>query len=480
MPTISSPGIGSGLDVTSIVNQLDAANRAPVKLLTTRTTALQAKLSAFGLLKSYTTNIHDTTAKLADPAFWQKTSASSSDSASVSVASSTSAAVGSYSVEVQQLAQAQSLSSSAYADSTSAVGTGSLRIELGSWNADKTAFTPATPPSQVDIPVPIGEDSLESVRAKINASNAGVSASIVKDSSGSRLVIRSNTTGAEHSVRITATADAPAAPGGPTLDDLVYNPPSGAVKVTETALAKNAKATLNGVAIESASNTLTEVTGGLSLTVSKVTTSAATVTVGLDTATMKSAIGDFVKAYNDLNRYVADQTKYDPDKKVAAALQGDRSTLSLQSQMRAAVLGNTGASTQFSRLSDMGIQIQPDGSLLVNDSKLSAAMSSNMPDVTKAFSKTDVVNPANNGFAVSLLKLTTALNNTDGLVTTHSQGLQANIDRNNKQVDVYNGRADDMKVRLLAQYSALDVKLNSLTALNSYVAQQITTWNKSA
>ena len=167
MPTISSPGIGSGLDVTSIVNQLDAANRAPVQLLTTRTTALQAKLSAFGLLKSYTTNIHDTTAKLADPAFWQKTSASSSDSASVSVASSTSAAVGTYSVEVQQLAQAQSLSSSAYADSTSAVGTGSLRIELGSWNADKTAFTPASPPSQVDIPVPIGEDSLESVLQKV-------------------------------------------------------------------------------------------------------------------------------------------------------------------------------------------------------------------------------------------------------------------------------------------------------------------------
>jgi len=480
MAALSSPGIGSGLDIKTIVPQLVAIERRPIDLLNARTTDLQAKLSAFGLLSSYTDNIHDAVARLGKESFWQQTAATSSDSSSVVVSSSSATSLGNYSVEVSQLAQAQSLASRAYADSAASVGTGTLHIEFGAWNAERTAFTEATPPSQVDIPIPLGENSLDAVKAKINAANAGVSASIVKDASGTRLVIRSTTTGEEHSVRITATADAPTTPGGPTLDDLTWPQSADPPTMTETLKAQNAKATLNGLAIESSSNTFSDVSDGLSITVAKVTTGPVTLKVGMDTASMKSAINDFVTAYNALNKYIADQTKYDPDKKVAATLQGDRSTLSLQSQLRAMLqASNSGASGTYAHLSDLGIEAQPDGSLKVNDTKLSAAMNSNLPELAKAFTTKDTLHSANSGFAVRLEALTQALNNSDGLVATRSQGLRASIARNGKQATALEDRVAAYQDRLLKQYSALDAKMNSLNSLNAYVTQQITNWNKS-
>jgi len=480
MATLSSPGIGSGLDVKTIVPQLVAIERQPIDLLNAKTTDLQAKLSAFGLLSSYTDNIHDAIARLAKPTFWQQTSSTSSDSSAVVAGSASTGSIGSYSVEVSQLAQSQSLASKAYTDSAAAVGTGTLHIAFGAWNADRTTFTEATPPSQVDIPVPLGENSLDAVKAKINAANAGLSASIVKDATGTRLVIRSTVTGEEHSVKITATADAPAAPGDPTLDDLTWPQSAAPATMTETAKAQNAKATLNGLAIESSSNTFSDVSDGLSITVAKVTTAPVTIKVGLDTASMKSAINDFVTAYNAFNKYIADQTKYDPDKKVAATLQGDRSTLSLQSQLRTMLqASNRGASTTFASLSDIGIETQPDGSLKVNDTRLSAAMAGNMTELAKAFTAEDTLHPANSGFAVRLQALTQALNDSDGVIATRSQGLRSSIARNNKQVGVLEDRVAAYQDRLLKQYSALDATMNSLNNLNAYVTQQITNWNKS-
>lgn len=480
-PVLSSPGIGSGLDVNSIVEQLDAANRFPIDLLTKQTSTIQTRLSAFGLIKSYTTNIHDAVAKIADPTFWKKTSASSTDSSSVSVAASTSAGVGSYSVEVKQLAAAQSLASGSYGSSTASVGTGSLHIDFGSWDTNKTAFTQNATSTSLDITIASGEDSMTAVAAKINAAGAGVSASIVSDTSGARLVIRSTATGATQALRITATADAPATTGGPTLASLAYDPPNGTTGMVEKSTAKNAKAMLNGLSIESATNTFSDVSSGLSLTVGKVTTegSPIAITVGFDTATMKSAVGDFVAAYNALNKYISDQTAYDAEKKEASTLLGDSSTLSVQSQLRGAVKAASGASSLFTQLTNLGLETQKDGSLTVNDSKLSAALTDHMSGVVEAFTHVDTVNPGNNGFATSLLKLTTALNGTDGLVTTRSAGMQASIDRNDKQSVVYSARADAQKAALLKQYSNLDVKLNSLTALSNYVNQQVTTWNKS-
>lgn len=481
MATISSPGLGSGLNVTSIVDQLVAVERRPIDLLTTQKTALQSKLSAFGLLKSYTTNVEDAVARLADPTLWQKTSTGSTDPSSVTATSTAAAKDGSYSVQVGQLAQAQSLASGAYASNSAAVGTGTLKIELGTWGAGP-AFADKVPASSVDIVIGAGDNTLEGVRAKINAANAGVSASIIKDGSGSRLVIRSLATGAENAMRITATGAAalPVLPSDPpSLASLVYNPAVPASsKLTQAVEAKDAQATINGLAVTSKSNTFADVLEGVTLTVSKVTSTAAQVSVGIDKDSMKKAVADFVKAYNDISKYLAQQTKYDPDTKTAGDLQGDRATLSLQSQLRNGLMQSSGASTVFRSMSDMGIELQRDGTLTVNDSKLGTALS-NPTEVSKAFTNAATNGPGYTGLAVRLKSLTDSMTLTDGLVTTRSDGLRTSIKRVDDQVAKYEERIAAKRESLLRQYSALDTKLSSLTSLNSYISQQITNWNKS-
>ena len=478
MASISSPGLGSGLDVKSIVSQLVAIERKPIEALTVRKAALQEKLSSFGLLQSYAVNVQDAAAALAKAALWQQTTATSSDKTSVSASSSGAAVTGNYSVEVTQLAQAQALASKTYASSTDPVGTGTLRIELGGWTAGGMPFIPQTPPSQVDIPIGVGEDSLESVRTKVNASNSGVSASIVRDSAGARLVIRSTTTGLEHSMRIMAVpADPPSTPGGSTLNDLVFDNPSGSATMTQSLAPKNALAVVNGLPVTSASNTLNSAVEGVTLTLSQVTTKPIQVSVGVDSEAMKKALNDFAKAYSEINKYIGDQTKYDPDKKVASALQGDRATISLQSQLRSIVGSTSSASKEFGRLSDAGLELQADGSLKLNETKFTASLGK-LSELSKAFTKSDLVNAGGNGFGVRIKTLTEQMTNSQGAVSTRTQGLRDSIARNEKQAAVLEDRSTRTQARLEAQYSALDTSLTKLNGLNSYVTQQITTWNK--
>lgn len=480
MASISSPGLGSGLDVKSIVSQLVALERKPIDALNTRTESLQGKLSAFGLVQSYLVNLQDAAGVLAKASTWQQTKASSADATSVSVSSSTTAQAGSYAVEVSQLAQAQSLASPVYTSSTASMGTGTLRIELGSWNTGNTAFTPKSGTSGIDIAIPAGADSLEAVRTAINAANAGVSASIVRDAAGARLAIRSTSTGQENAVRITATANPATTPGGPTLNDLVYNPAVAPSTMTQTMAARDAMATVNGLPVTSPRNSLSEVIEGLTITLNKVTTTPTQLTVSTDTTAMRKAVDDFTKAYNDINKYISEQTKYDEDSKVAGTLQGDRATLSLQSQLRSMMGSLGGASTRYARLSDLGVQIQADGSLKVNDAKFNDAVSAaNLSETARAFSQ-DTGTASTAGFAVRIKALATQMTNSDGVVSTRSAGLQASIKRNADEVKRQEDRVAMVEARLNKQYSALDTSVSKLKSLGDYVSQQITTWNKSS
>ncbi|KNZ31915.1 MAG: hypothetical protein AD742_14050 [Methylibium sp. NZG] len=482
MATISSPGLGSGLDVDSIVKQLVAIERKPIEALAAQKTTLQEKLSSFGLLQSYAVNIQDAAGVLAKATLWQQTTATSSDKAAVAATSSTTAVPGNYSVEVTQLAQAQALASRQYAASTDPVGTGTLRIELGGWTAGGLPFVPQNPPSQVDIPINVGENSLESVRAKINASNAGVSASIIRDSAGAKLVIRSNATGLQQSMRISAVpADPPSTPGGPTLNELVFDNPAGSATMTQSLPPRDAAAIVNGLPVTSPSNTLANVVEGVTLTLSQTTTTGrpVQVAVGVDSEGMKKALTDFAKAYSEINKYITEQTKYDPDKKVASPLQGDRATLTLQSQLRSMISANGSASTAFTRLSDVGLEVQADGSLKLNDSKFSKAVAK-LPELSKAFSLNDLGNPNGSGFAVRIKSLTEQMTQSQGPVTTRAQGLRDSISRNDKQTAKLEERVSQVQARLLRQYSALDTNLTKLNGLNSYITQQVMAWNNAS
>src|SRR5262245_58292628 len=193
MATISSPGVGSGLDVNSIVTQLVAIERQPIVKLQTQASSLQTKLSAFGKLQSDLSALRDAASALTSPSTWNQTTGTSSDSASVSVTTDATNKPGSYSVQVTKLAQAQSNVSQTYAATTDLVGEGTIHIELGTWGVGNT-FTPKAGATAVDISVGPPAKSLAEVRDMINAADAGITAAVLSDASGSRLVFRSTTT----------------------------------------------------------------------------------------------------------------------------------------------------------------------------------------------------------------------------------------------------------------------------------------------
>ncbi|MCX7660388.1 MAG: flagellar filament capping protein FliD [Caldimonas manganoxidans] len=461
MATISSPGIGSGLDVQGIVSQLVALERRPIDLLKQQASKLSTQLSSFGLLQSYVSNLQSAATQLTRASLWSQTAATSSDTAAVSVTASAAAASGSYNVEVMQLARAQSLASSAYADSSVVLGQGTLTFTKGDGSTASVTIGPT-------------DTTLAGIRDRINAAAVGVSASIVRDASGARLVLTSSATGLDAAVtRIDVSGD-------PGLQALAYEAGvPGAVQ--ETQAARNALARINGLDIESVSNTLNGVVDGLTLTLSRTTTSAVEVQVSADDQAVKKAVQDFVNAYNDLSRFLAKETAYDEATKKAGSLQGDRTAVGLVTQLRTLVSQSSAASSVFATLSSVGVEMQRDGTLTLKESRFSEALNQRS-ELAAAFSRSDSLDPSLNGFGERFRLLTNAIVGTEGLLTARTAGLRETIRRNEQQQARYEDRVALVEQRLLRQYQALDASLGQLNSLSNYVSQQmsaINNWNKS-
>lgn len=444
---ISSLGLGSGLDVNSIVSQLVALERRPIEMLQARKTELTTQLSSFGLLQSYMSNLQSAAGELAKPSNWSKNTAGSTAIDTVSATASATASPGSYRVEVTTLAAAQSVASDPYAGgSSTVVGTGTLNIQVGSGTS-------------VAVEITTENQTLAGIRDAINAADAGVTASIVSDASGARLLLSARATGAANTITVTQEV-------GGTLDAL-----TSAGTLAEIQPAADAAFSINGLALTSATNTLSNVIDGLSLTLAKTTTSPVTINVGTDTSAMRKTVTDFVTAYNDIARYLAQQTNYDEASKTAGALQGDRTAVGLESKLRQMVQQASTASTAFDHLSDLGLELQRDGTIRLNESTLSTALQ-DPESVAAAFSTADI------GFGPRFKALADAAVGAQGLLTTRSEGLRATITRNERDQARYEDRVARIQERLLRQYAALDNSMAQLNSLSSYMNQQVTNWNK--
>lgn len=466
MTTISSPGIGSGLDVNSIINQLLAIERQPIVNLQAQATQIQARISEYGKLQSLVSAFSDAASALTKAETWGRCTASSSNSAAAGIAVQSGATTGSYTLEVQSLAAAQSLASGVFASTDAQPGAGTLRIELGSWGPGQTSFTPKSGATAVDIAIE-ATDTLTQVRDKINAANAGVTAVILNDGSGARLLMRSNATGTESAFRTSGVAA------------LAFDPSSGPSAMTQTQAASNAAATLDGLAISSQSNTLANVVDGVTITLGQVTSAPVTLGVATDTAALKQSIQAFADAYNALASLLASQVKYDSASETAGPLQGDSGAVGIQRQLRAMMGSVSGASSVFGRLSDAGLELQRDGSVKVNAGKLDAALA-NLPELRKLFANDDTSIPANDGLARQFGALTQAMLASDGTITTRTDGLRKRIERNESDQERLERRVEQTEARLRAQYTALDATLGKLSGISSYVTQQMALLNASS
>ena len=481
MATISSPGIGTGgLDVKSIISQLVALEKRPLDTLKLQAATTSTKISAFGQVKSLVSALSDAASKLTSVTGWNNVSTTSSDKDFVSATATGGTLATSFNVEVQALAKSQSTASGSV---TGAVGAGTLTIKLGSWGTGGpvvpagTSFTASTSVAAVDITVSVS-DTMADVASKINGSNAGVTATILTDAGGQRLLLRSKETGLESGFQLT-TADT----GG--LERLT----TAQVTPGATQIAANAKATVNGIAVQSATNTFADSVSGVTFKAEKLTelNKPITISVAKDTSAIQANVEAFVKAYNEVNKIINESTKYDKAAKSIGLLQGDSTALGLQSALRSAMQAVSPGSKVFQRLADIGVVQKTSsdpmataalgGELTVDTAKLNKALTDN-PDEVKKFFRGDS-SVATNGLAVKMKTLTAGMLATDGFFKSKDKVLEASLERNAKDQARVNMQVSNFEKRTTARYSALDTQMSSLNALNAYISQQVTAWNKS-
>ena len=476
---LSSAGIGSGLDVETIVSKLVALEKQPLNKLQTVASSIQSKISIFSQVKSLMSTLSDVASKLSQNSSWSAMVATSSNVGAVQVSVSGAASATSFSVGVAQLARAQSVASAALGATNAPVGGGSLSIQLGTWSGTGTASPQFAEGTAGAVSVQIdAADTLAVVASKINDAKAGVTATVLRDANGERLLLRSDSTGEASGFRVQVAEDG-ASPG---LSRLSFDPQLSAglgMASTTPQYGQNAKASINGIAVESATNTFTDTIPGLTFTASQVTTAPVDVSVSADTAAMKKGVQDFVTAYNALNDLLSASTKYDEATKKAGALQGDSTTVGLQNALRSMMGATAAGAGAFQRLADIGIDMKRGGKLEVSESKLDAALKN--PQALKAMFATNAGAGADsNGLAVKVKSFASQMLSFEGLLENKASALGASVKRNTSDQERVNDRAAVVEKRLRAQYTALDAKMGSLTALNSYIAQQVTQWNKTS
>ncbi len=471
MPAITSLGIGSGLDVNTMVNQLVALESRPLTLLQSQAGQLRTQVSSYGQLSSLFGSLQTAANKLTGTSLWSQSRAVSADESVVQAVGGSNAAAGSYSVSVGSLASSQTVVAATALDSSAElVGSGTLTLEIGAWDQPPMNFVPMVGRDPVAIAV-TADDTLATLRDKINATGAGVTASIVTDSNGARLSLRSTATGVENGFRLAvADDDGPVIADGLGLSRFAYDPGAGSTGMDRKQAAANAVATVNGIEVESASNELTGVVDGLTLRLRKEGGSAE-VSVTSDRDAVKTAIQDFATAYNNLAKAIAEQTRFDAASNTGGPLQGDSAATGLQRQLRSLLAAGSEASSTFRRLSDVGLSMQRDGTLSVDGAKLDNA-TTDLVELKKAFAASDT-DPSRDGFARRYADLAQQVLGLDGSLTTRTEGLRQRITRNGEDQAAMEERVERFRARLVAQYTAMDSNLSRLNALSGYVTQQL-------
>lgn len=456
MATISSLGVGSGLDLTGLLDQLKSAERQKLSPITSQQKVIASKISAFGRLQGGLTSLQSAFDKLSTAATYEGRTSSISGSG-VGVAVTAEAATGSYQVQVTQLAKAHVLATGGVADKTEALGGGTLKITIGNV---------ALP----DIVISASNNSLEGIRDAINAQNGGVTASIVNDGTAPdpdtgagpyRLVLTSKATGDAAMVDMEVTG------GSGRLNELLNSEDVANPDGYKTTVApKNAELTVNGISITSQSNTVEGALQGVTLTLSAVGDEQ-TLTVGKDTESIRSAINSFVSAYNTLVDTTSSLTSYDAKIGEAGTLLGDPTLRSVQTRLRQGLTDSVDSDT-YQVLSDLGISLQLDGTLKVDDEELGKALDGDLSAISAFF----VGDDSNKGLAVKMKASLDQILDDEGTINTAIEGLKSRDEALDKSYARIESSIESTIKHYRAQFSALDSLIAQMNSTSTYLTQQ--------
>lgn len=390
---IASAGIGSNLDVNGIISQLMAVEQRPLLALTKQEASYQSKISALASLKGALSGFQTAVRGLSSASNFQTIKSTVADTSVLTASTVSTAAPGSYAIEVKQLAQAQKLTAAGQANTTDAIGSGTITIDFGTisggtFDAETGKYTGAGFASNGSgtktVTIDASNNSLVGIRDAINAANLGVTATIVNDGSTNpyRLVLTSATAGASNSLKVSVAGDA-------GLQNLLnHNPADNAGQnLSQTVAARSALLKVDGLEVSKNSNTISDMIQGVTLNLLKTNEgNPTTLTVTRDTSGIKTSVENFVKSYNDLHKTLKDLASYDSATQKAGVLLGDGAVMSIQRQLRNAfnmpLAGNVG---DYKSLPQIGINFQTDGTLALDASKLQAAINAAPQNVVGLF-----------------------------------------------------------------------------------------------
>jgi flagellar hook-associated protein 2 len=473
MATVSSLGIGSGLDLSTLLDNLTTAEKARLTPITTAQTSYSAQLTAYGTLKSAVQTFADAATALSSTNTYGATTATSNNTSAFSATTSTGAAAGKYSVNVTQLAASQSLISATQSSSTAALGS------TTTGNSRTLTISQGDGSTPLSIKLTDDQTSLTGVRDAINKAGGGVTASIVKVTDSSyKLVLSANNTGTNSEMTVSVTGD-------DQLNNIIgYDSSTGTGAMTQNAEAMNAKLTFNGIDLERQSNTISDAQDGITLNLTGTTSTAASLTVAKDTSTATTAIQTFVDAYNSLQDTFASLTKFtatatntDTADSTNGALLGDSALRTIQTRLKSAVTAASGSGT-ISSLSSIGITTDPDtGKLEIDSTKLSTALTSN-PNAVQTMMVGD---GKTTGVMTNISNLNTGfLNSTNGTIANAETAVNTTLKGLTDQYNKVNDSINTTIARYKTQFTALDVSIQKLNSTADYLTQQFEAMSSSS
>ncbi len=445
---IVSSGIGSGLDIASLVQQLVEAERQPTASRLSRFEArAQSQLSGLGQFRGALTSLQTAAAGLAGPgSAFEAVTVNSANEERFTATGAAGAAAGLYEVEITQLAQAHRLASAAFTDSDTDVGYGNLTVEVGS--------------ESFSLSIDSAAASLSEIRDAINTAtdNAGVTASIVTTDDGARLILKSTESGADSALRVTASG------GDGGLDALVYD-----VGVLENLsvldAAQDAKIKVDGFVATSATNNFAGVIEGVTINAVEAEAGVAyDLSVVRDDGAIRAGIQKFVDRFNNVATTVANLTRVGEDG-LGSVLTGDSLLRNASNQLRSYLGGQLGSGA-LSTLADLGIEFDNQGKLSIDSDALDEVLATNFVGVVAFFG-------GDNGVVANLDGRIDALIDSDGLIQGREDGLELRLDRIADQRVALDRRIAAVEARYQAQFSALDSLIAQLRSTSDFLSNQL-------
>jgi flagellar hook-associated protein 2 len=464
-PISTSTGLGSGLAIKDIVTSLvDSDKYAKQTQITKQTTLTTTKLSGVSTLKSALDAFQTAMTNLgkADTPAFNGFSATSSLTANITATTTNSAVAGTYAMEVTKLATSSSVASASFdAAAASAIPSGTLTITQ---NSTDTA-----------IAIPAGS-TLQQVRDLINAktSTSGVSANIISDGTGSRLVFGSTKTGAGTDITTSSTIT------GLTIGSGTLDSASATSAGRVGAAASDGEMLIGGIKVPSATNTYSSALTGVTITA--VAVGKSTVTVGGNTDGLKTSLQSFVDAYNTVVKTINSLTKATADANgdltVSAAMTGDSLPRDLLATLREQLV-TPGPGSKLSTLAQLGIQTaQADGTLSFDAGKFTKAMNDKSlgSEVQQMFTGTNT----ENGLLARMKKAIEPYNKTGGTLDERTKSLNKTSTDLKAQQTALDIRVANLTSTLTAKYNAMDLLVGQMKSTLSSITSFFDTLNAQA